>query len=1097
MPPKPDFRAILEMAREQQRTYDWLVAANSYQQAVIVIPRTASASEIWEKIGFCYHLASRQTEDQEEFKKHTRSAVRAYKKAALLLKEDTKLESQASSLRLGALAEYIASWVASNPSKKKEFLSKSCELAESSLNAYKSVGNEFEYGRTSVDTLMCFFERLHVASDSQEMKRVCEEAIGCADEAVIILSKYKDQGELLRAYSFASLLGWYVANFAEMEERHQKEVIQRTMNYSGKALELSKHLDSPYCTALSNWAASLCTLLFTEKPELAQKYAREMLGHSIKVKDNYLKGIAFYLLAFTTDWMMVRETDPDRLKEGYKRIINYSEEGIRCLQRVAQDFFIAGAYMFYAESYYNLKDFETDPKERSILLQKAVAIGRKGLEHAYCSGSPDAIGSTLHALSKALHSVSNIEDRRDEKTRLLQEALNCRNEFEKIVQKAFPSNDWLSGVNKDYQGLIGRDLANIEPDQDKKRLLLERAIHDMEDGISHCKKWLTSRQIPTQIAILGSFANTYGTTLNELYFLTKDKTYLRKAIEAHKDAAEQFKKAMLPSQVAECCWKIARDWDRLGEYHKAAENFEDAQTEYKTAAQNTPNFADFYNDHASYMKAWSEIEKAIMAHEQEDYGQAMKHYQTTANLLKQTKSWRYLSPSFFGWSLLEQAEDLSRKENSKQSIEVFEKAAENFKEAKEACEKEIDNIHNADEKEMAIELSNASRRRSDYCLARVNLEEARILDQKGDHTQSAERYDLASHGFQKVLEEMETEADRKEIEPFYCMCVAWHKMKMADRAGSPELYREASELFLKAKERSTKEKTILLASGNSAFCRALENGAEFEATREREHFSKTKQYLESAADYYMKAGFEKASEWTNATEMLFDAYNYMIDAEVETGPHQKTRNYFLAEKCLERSVELYGKAGYVGKKQEVLRILDNVAEKREFALSLGELFMAPDDASNPRAISAPRLTAGEPAGLLKFEHAFLQANLILDKKEMLVGESLSLEIQLVNSGKDSAFLNSVGDIIPEGFDIIARPEKCAVDGRQLGLKGKKLAPLETDEIRMKIKPGRKGSFTFAPTIHFMDEAGGRKSCEIEPATLTVKEMGIRAWLKGQ
>ena len=159
--------------------------------------------------------------------------------------------------------------------------------------------------------------------------------------------------------------------------------------------------------------------------------------------------------------------------------------------------------------------------------------------------------------------------------------------------------------------------------------------------------------------------------------------------------------------------------------------------------------------------------------------------------------------------------------------------------------------------------------------------------------------------------------------------------------------------------------------------------------------------------------------------------------------------------------------------------------------------MAPDDASNPRAISAPRLTAGEPAGLLKFEHAFLQANLILDKKEMLVGESLSLEIQLVNSGKDSAFLNSVGDIIPEGFDIIARPEKCAVDGRQLGLKGKKLAPLETDEIRMKIKPGRKGSFTFAPTIHFMDEAGGRKSCEIEPATLTVKEMGIRAWLKGQ
>ena len=378
-----------------------------------------------------------------------------------------------------------------------------------------------------------------------------------------------------------------------------------------------------------------------------------------------------------------------------------------------------------------------------------------------------------------------------------------------------------------------------------------------------------------------------------------------------------------------------------------------------------------------------------------------------------------------------------------------------------------------------------------------DVEEARILDRKGNHTQSAEKYDSAADAFEKILETMETEADRREIEPFYYMYRAWQKMKTADKSASPEFYREASELFLKAKEHSTKDKTALLASGNSAFCKALEHGTMFEATRERDQFSKTKQYLESAADYYLRAGFDNASVWTNATEILFDAYNYMIDAEVETAPHKKTKIYLLAEKCLERSAELYGEAGYVGKKQEVLRILEKVIEKREFALSLGELFTAPDDASSPRAISAPRLTVEEPAGLLKFEHAFLQANLILDKKEVLVGESLSLEIQLVNSGKDSAFLISVGDIFPEGFGIIERPEKCAVDGRLLRLRGKKLAPLETDEIRMRIKPGRRGRFTFKPTIQFMDETGGHKSCEIVPATLTVKEMGIRSWLKGQ
>jgi len=85
MPPEPSAQATLEKAREQEKRYDWLAAANSYQQALHAdSAMISSAWEIWERIGFCYQLASRQTESLEEFKKLTQLAVKAYISAAEL-----------------------------------------------------------------------------------------------------------------------------------------------------------------------------------------------------------------------------------------------------------------------------------------------------------------------------------------------------------------------------------------------------------------------------------------------------------------------------------------------------------------------------------------------------------------------------------------------------------------------------------------------------------------------------------------------------------------------------------------------------------------------------------------------------------------------------------------------------------------------------------------------------------------------------------------------------------------------------------------------------------------------------------------------------
>ena len=1088
---------FLEKAKEREKTYEWAEAAKCYEKTLLSGQEDASrVGDTLERIGFCYSWASQQAESVEEFKKLRQLAVDAYQRSTKAIEKEVTPENQEKIAQRKTVTGFIGSWLASTSSEKKSMLDESLRIGKEGLERiYKMSTDQLGFAKMYNNLLLCFFERLCVASDWREYKTIVQEGVNCGSDAIRALSEHRDKDELLQAYSMASLLNWNAANVSEQEERERKELSRTSLDYSEKARELSKEVNSPFPVAMANWAEALSTLVFTEKVEEALTHGQEMLKQGTILKDNYLKGIAYYILAFVTDWMMMREGDPDKKKEGHRNIIQLSENAVRCLELVSQDFFIAETCLFYAESYTALgSDVELSSGERRKILTKAIDVGRKGLEHAENSGSADALGATLHALSKALHFYSNLEADNEEKKKYLEEALLHRNEFDKVVEKAFPSNDWLIGVHKNYVGLIKLDMAKIETDNEKKKVLLESSAGDTEDSIAHCKRWVQSRPVPTNISALASFEDAFGKTLDKLFELTKDRKFLEKAIETYEDAAKQYKKITLSTRAAESYWKTAINQDRLGQHIKAAEHFGNAFTQYKEAAQRIPHFADFCLDYAMYMNAWSMIEKAKSAHEHEDFADASSNYEKVATILEPSKRWGYLSSNFQAWSLLEKAEDLSRKENCTESTEAFNGSAQLFKETKDVFEEKINQIENPDEREKTIELCKASLQRIDYCVARIDVEEARVADKNGNHAESAAKYESAATLFERILQK---EADEKDIKQIALMCLAWQKMKMADSKISAELYHEASELFFRVKENSTKDKAALLASGNGAFCLALEHGTLFESTRERIDFSRAKQHLENAANCYLKAGFDGASSWTSATEMLLDASNYMTEAEMEPDQEEKMKKYVLAEKCLERSADLFQKAGYTGRKDEVLRTLTKAREKREFALSLEDFLSAPAEASSTRTMSPPRMTIEEPVGLVKFERAFVQANLIMHQNELVVGETLSLEIQIANLGKELAFLTGIEEVIPEQFSLVEKPEKCVIDDHGFNLKGRKLAPLETAEIKLALKPKKKGKFTFAPRIKYMQETGEHKSCELEQAHVNVKELGIRGWLKGQ
>jgi len=127
-------------------------------------------------------------------------------------------------------------------------------------------------------------------------------------------------------------------------------------------------------------------------------------------------------------------------------------------------------------------------------------------------------------------------------------------------------------------------------------------------------------------------------------------------------------------------------------------------------------------------------------------------------------------------------------------------------------------------------------------------------------------------------------------------------------------------------------------------------------------------------------------------------------------------------------------------------------------------------------------------GLERLEHANIKANLIAHVLKVKVGEDLRLEIELINAGKGPALLMRVEEIIPESFKLIKKPRISRIKNRNLNMKGKRLAPLETEEIRLILRPTIKGTFILKPRIICLDETGKYKSYEPEAVRIEVSEV---------
>ena len=69
---------------------------------------------------------------------------------------------------------------------------------------------------------------------------------------------------------------------------------------------------------------------------------------------------------------------------------------------------------------------------------------------------------------------------------------------------------------------------------------------------------------------------------------------------------------------------------------KSAEHFgfAFASDSYRDGVEKTPQLKSLYQDHASYMQVWSEIEKARHHHMRQEYGLAKEHFEKATDNLQ-------------------------------------------------------------------------------------------------------------------------------------------------------------------------------------------------------------------------------------------------------------------------------------------------------------------------------------------------------------------------------------------------------------------------------------------------------------------------------
>ncbi len=953
--------SLVEKAREEERNYNFLNAAKLYYQAAKSYSdkkEGVKAREIFhDLIKLYYGYLESSVKTAEEYMELLKDYVKLFEEGARLCKKNGfELER----LELEAISTCYKCFTADTVEEAERMANKALELSSNLLERYSKKNDEQVPPRIvnelRIINVFALFNYANFCKEPVELKKIVKRTIELSGKIWKLSMESRNMYDIV----FSLYIECTIVQILTIIEdfKRERQSIETFKDIIYKCEESIKFL-TPYNNPL------VLTILYHTYGFINSEYGYKHIDDEIEQRNYFEKGIKYLEMGLDLArkvknkimivWSLYLINEYAFISGKFmylqKRIINDIKE-IRDAGNIIQFplgmmqasyFYSNHLPAFYYSNVAQLSFFT--PNQRKSYAEKGVEYALRTLD---CSVNDISNSFSFLSLTISYAVLVRFSETKEERDTNIEHMFHYANEIKRIGDKygggqvqAFTYNC----LNRAY-----KTLAEVSEKKEKRVEMLLSAADASRNYLKHASE-SRSGIIAAQMRLAFLY--------EEIGILTKNNERLLEAKELLLDAIKGSLEKGYYSYAGTTYEYIARLEDRLGNHTSSAENYMKAEKNHSESLKSIEYrpLRERVREKIKYANAWNLIEKSKAYHKNEDHLKAKECYENASEILKKIPKYNFEGFYNAAWAMLEEAELLSKQEKREEAIKQYKHTIQAFEETIHILKEALVKTTEQPEKERIEKLEKVAEVRIDYCSARINLEEAIMLGKKGEHSTAAEKFGIAASVFRGVCTRYKLERERKELEAIYYLCRAWESMELAEKFEEPERFDYAANLFTKASELFVDMKLKLLASGNSAFCQALELSCKFDESMDigikMNLYPKVKLMLSKAASSYGKSGFENVANWALASSIYFDAAWHLIQADKELDFTEKGRLLGIGSNYLKSSLELFSKAGYRNKVVEVQDRLNRVEKEESILFSALSTIKEPSISRSTVGIVAP------------------------------------------------------------------------------------------------------------------------------------------------
>jgi len=944
---------LLEKAKGEENAYNWREAAKLYENVVKyfsdkkMVNKTAEA---YKKLGDVYNYIAETAITREEFIGQTKNAINAYNEAANLF---SQMKNKAKELECIACASCNKGLMGSSVIEVREAFHDASRLFIESSDFFSKDNNQEGMASALSKATVSLYYLIFSIQEKSEIDKIYQKGIDIANKAYRIsreIGNIRFLSDTLFAETMLNVAAIFFKNFKQ--NKVIQENFRKSFSRSEEDLKLIIDSDDPRAIAtiyagVGSWYCLYASHLIESEDEQriwndkGLNLLEISLIYSRKANYNYMMIICLYSLPWWAYFGRKYKYVQKRIFNDVNKCLELSKvySGVHNMARLFADL----VPIFYYTNMAQRSFFKTE--QRKSFAKQGIMYAEDLLKNF---SSCPLSGWIYNMLTYSYSQLTTLSSSKDEQQQLAEKMYHYSQKAKEIAEKI--EGGVVGGTCYSSLYKANKTLADLTEDKESK-------IQMMLAAADANKKYL-ELTTESRVGILWGQVRQ-GLLYEEIGIISKDPKPLIQAKDYFLNVNRESIEYGFLSYVASTHEYLARIEDRLGNHNISADHYQKAKEAYSESIERIEYklLRDRTKEKIEYASAWNLIEMAKTYHKREDHLKAKDCYEKASEILESISKYRYEAPYYASWAILEEAEHLSKQEYQERVIEKYEMSQNSFENAIKNLEQTSKKVKEKHENDRIEKLKKVAKLRIDYCSARINIENARILGRQGNHIEAAEQFAIAASQFKTVCATFKIERERKELEAIYFLCRAWENMELAENNEDSERFADAAKLFINASKLFEDTKLKLLSSGNSTFCQALEYGCKFDESIEiqikTELYKKVKTLLRKAASTYVKCGFKSQADWALATSTYFDAAWHLIKADEELKLNEREKLLGIGSRYLKAAAELFGKAGFREKEKEIQNRLTMLEKEEKILVSALNTIERPSISKSTMGIVAP------------------------------------------------------------------------------------------------------------------------------------------------